>query len=66
MAAIKKIDVFINNLNEVYKINNQNDETKKRFDTLLNLVSKSTILEVGHDKQVEILMRDISIKQYKA
>ena len=66
MAAIKKFNVFINNLNEVYKINNQNDETKKRFDALLNLVSKSTILEVSHNKQVEILMRDISIKQYKA
>ena len=46
LTALNEFNTSINKLNEVYNINNQNNEMNKRFDTLFNLISKSnTVLE---------------------
>ena len=41
LTAINEFNASINKLNEVYDINNQNDEMNTKFDTLLNLISKN-------------------------
>ena len=47
---LNEFNISINKLNEVYNINNQNNEMnlKKRFDTLLNLISKIYMVSERH------------------
>ena len=46
LTALNEFNTSIKKLNEVYNINNQNNEMNKRFDTLFNLISKNnTVLE---------------------